>query len=1316
MSSPRPVRIELTVSASHPKLLEGLETWLRLGLISDAQVKQLGRIYLSCRLPQPEIAPLPSRPQSRKVETKVEEPVVTVSPLSRIWQSWQEELSVRWLLFLGVFLVVVSSGVLAATQWQNFPPAGQYGVLWTYTIVFWGISLWAGKRSNLKLTSQTLQLIALLLVPVNFWAIDGFGLWRHPWEWIVVAVAALSLTGITVINPSIQTNSFRLTSRASLILWLSYLHWGWNWSQVPLVAVYLGVIGTAMFLPSAALTPRASPSLPNNAPTGSLVVIYALTVLLGRAIFVINVPIVQLSLAMGICGWLLARQGKPPAVSRESVSSFSTKVWDGIGGGLLLMGWLVSVGEDIPWQATAVSGLAMGFFAQRLQYSRRRRDLAAIFIIGLQTLFLLWRLIPAAVREDVIAFLSQHVGSNVEALWGVALFPYLILWVGLTDWLYRKSNPKLARFGEGLTFGLGVMLTVISTLNPTARSLNLLLSTITLAIVTHRRPPLRVPLVYLTHIAGLLTLCSFIDGWFPTLSEPRWASLLLALMVGEWSLSIKQEAFRRQEGQTVEANPPSPVPQQSWYLSCWHIGFVLAGISYVLLAGESITYWIPFPMHPWGLLWLLTPLTLTGVASLTQRSRRIQAASWSAIALFLAQWLTLFQPQIQLIGLGVATVLMFLNSRYLRQTVAAAITIGFALSFFSAWLWQGIPGLPPLSIADWYLVGAIASLGLWLLRASLIPQSNDLATLYAQASDGWAIALSGSELGLLTLHSTQSYVELIPSSWHYLAASILICGAIWFRCWRSFTEFGVYGISWAIELAIAYTILLRNGSTLTLATANIILALVILFLTDWWFARLNGDTEEPVETRHGASGASRDALEILPLIYALIGISLRWTYFTPYTGLLTLGAALTGIGVGRRRLPWKGITYLSLAGISIAWYELVIYQMLQADGGNPADGFTILAGVAAAIAVIYRVLAWFWQSRDRFTLLNLSITEIKITAHIHWAIASLLMVLTAGMSVLTTPNLRTIGLAISWGLAIYALLQGRTRQKRQLSPSSSPSPSPSSSPSSSNLWIYAGLTEVAATGVYARLTWTQLSIFDSWRGVMACLFAIALFQLPWRRWGWNDKPWQHYAIISPLLTVCLNYQNLSPINLLAVAGFYAWVANRQSNLRWTYLSLFFVDWAIWRVFVNQQITEPLWYAALIGGSCLYIAQIDPELRRSRTRQTRHYLRLLGSSIICLTAFFFHREIGLIPGIISLIAIFAGLGLRIRAFLMVGTATFILTVFYQLVVLSFQYPFSKWVIGLIAGIIFISIAANFEQRREQILGIFQNWANQWREWE
>ncbi|MEM9274583.1 MAG: hypothetical protein AAGA80_16715 [Cyanobacteria bacterium P01_F01_bin.143] len=44
--------------------------------------------------------------------------------------------------------------------------------------------------------------------------------------------------------------------------------------------------------------------------------------------------------------------------------------------------------------------------------------------------------------------------------------------------------------------------------------------------------------------------------------------------------------------------------------------------------------------------------------------------------------------------------------------------------------------------------------------------------------------------------------------------------------------------------------------------------------------------------------------------------------------------------------------------------------------------------------------------------------------------------------------------------------------------------------------------------------------------------------------------------------------------------------------------------------------------------------------------------------------------------VSAIAIFAGLGLRVRAFLFVGTITFILTIVYQLVILVFTYSFLK----------------------------------------
>ena len=46
----RPIKIELTIQAENPQLLEGLDLWLRLGLISDAQVKRICQAHLVCSL------------------------------------------------------------------------------------------------------------------------------------------------------------------------------------------------------------------------------------------------------------------------------------------------------------------------------------------------------------------------------------------------------------------------------------------------------------------------------------------------------------------------------------------------------------------------------------------------------------------------------------------------------------------------------------------------------------------------------------------------------------------------------------------------------------------------------------------------------------------------------------------------------------------------------------------------------------------------------------------------------------------------------------------------------------------------------------------------------------------------------------------------------------------------------------------------------------------------------------------------------------------------------------------------------------------
>ncbi|HEY9710804.1 MAG TPA: hypothetical protein V6D48_21540, partial [Oculatellaceae cyanobacterium] len=518
-------------------------------------------------------------------------------------------------------------------------------------------------------------------------------------------------------------------------------------------------------------------------------------------------------------------------------------------------------------------------------------------------------------------------------------------------------------------------------------------------------------------------------------------------------------------------------------------------------------------------------------------------------------------------------------------------------------------------------------------------------------------------------------------------ASCLIIAATLYRQWQQPTNLGIYGISWAVELGVAETVRLAGGSTLELAVANIILGLVTLIASDWWLSK-----------RRRVIALS--SVEILPLLYALLGFGLRFGQFTSWTGLLTLGAALTGIDVGRRRGEWKPLIYLSLAGVSFAWYELVIYQMLQASGGSLADAFTILAGVAVAIAFIYRLLAWFWQLRSRETFLSLSVAEIKITAHIHWAIGSFLMALAASIAIETEPRLTAVGIALCLLLAPYALVQGRQNPNLK----------------AAYIWVYIGLIELAATGVYARLTLSVLSALDAWRALIACGVAYCIYELPWNRWGWPKTPWKHASLVLPVLTVLATSAVISDASLLLVAGFYAWIAKRGSNLRLTYLSVALIDWAIARWFERLHLTDVLWYATLFGLSLLYVAQFDPALKQPKQRQIRHYLRILGSGVICVVALVFHQDTGLIPGIISIIAIFAGLILRVRAFLFVGTATFLLTAFYQLVVLISRYSFVKWVVGLIVGIFFIGMAANFENRREQLTSVFLNSRNELGAWE
>lgn len=1260
------LNLEIYVKANQPELLLGLDRWLQLNLISQAQVKKLARHKLSCVLPttvEPSSLPEP------RLETEPEVVETTVKPnaFTQFWRSFRDELSIRWLLFLGIFLVVVSSGVLAASQWQNFPLFAQYLVLLVYTLGF-RIASWWTSRQQLNLTTQTLRAIATLLVPVNFWAMShlGYGNWG---QWLVI-VAAIVLTGSVWISLGDRHHRrFKL-----LLLFLSYLHLGWHPVLIPWI-IYGGIgIISGIYYRSAVVY-----------SADLLFLLAAWASLLARRLAGAIALAPNYSLAIAIFAWLLATiyfriERQEIRESNPIVNIFFSKIAQTATVILFCCTWITSILKGITassWffaQAVGISALAIHVFSQRLILYQRRRDLTAIFIIGVQALYIAKELIPVGIRERAIS-LAVAVSQTEyfpESIYGVTLFPYIMLWVAIASWLYRQRREPLAVFAEYLTLMLGLVLCCLSYPNPLWRSLNLLFSTLTLGYVTTIRQPIRIPAIYLTHLLGLITIINAIAVSLPNLARPFWGIILLVLLAIEWGVYQSPTKYRHRQA-----------IYDSLRQSCWYFGLLLAALSYTCFLSEIKSPTIAFP---WGIVWLVVPAMLTLIAYRIRsiRQRRL-ATALSCVGLVMAQVLW-GQFETRLVGLAVGVWLMYFNAFKLRYLVVTALHLGFCLGLVASLLSTFV------SDWNWLPVGAAAIFALYRLRQYLHHTANNpkfsyisqrrargilgvgieaqnfkLIEKYIIAADYWAIALIILELTILSIIYLNSIDRVYFS---YLSTTALLAIAILWRYGKHPHNLTLYTLAWLAELLIAGLLTPFNNSLL-LAIANIVLGVS----TSIYLARLSPE--------------SRLNLAYIPPLYATLGILWRILYFNAYAGLLTLGAAFTLINI-RVNSNDRLVNYLGLAGISLGIYELVIYQLQSISGGSVADGMTILALVAAAIAFIYRWTAW--QYRDREQIFNLRLSGVVAIAHLHWAISSILKIIAAGMAIEGSPRLTPISIATSLCLGAYALIQGRSTSQ------------------ANDGWVYIGIVEIVATLVYSRLIISKLSLLDPARIVFTCAIALLIYHLPWRNLGWRATPWRHTALVIPALMALVTAEDISYFNLFVTALFYLRIAFVQ-QVRWSYLSLGAINWAIVR-FSWQNNLGFVGLGATLGWSILYIAQVDAYYQSHRS--LRHLVRIIGSTIICLTAFIYDG--GIIPAAISLSLIFIGLGLRIRAFLFTGTITLIAVVVYQLVILVLTYSFLKWAIGLVTGIFAIAIAAGFENPRDRALNRLKNYNRELQDWQ
>lgn len=1286
----------------HPALLTGLEAWLQLDLLSQDQVKQFCQDYLTCAVPpvriaassdlavparqtadrtNRELAPLsttdfadaepePSQQHSQDRRTR---PLTRSSSnwMTRTLQSFMAEIGVIWLLGLGVFMVVVSSGVLAASQWRNFSAVGQYGILLAYTLAFWGVGLWTERQPALQLTTRMLQTATLLIIPVNFWMMDGLNLWQTPTGIGLNLLAALLLTAVMLkLTPRLSsTEAHRLTISNSL--GLSWLHWGWSIAGIPLVATYIGTIGTALLTYLRARRSQADPDAPADLSLTTLIIALATLLLLGRAILAAQVPLDQLGLAFGVCGWLFCWLTRPTA--REPFAN----LWTTIGAALLLLGWAITVSANPPSQALAISGLGLWLLGDRLRRQGTETQLLGLLLVGLQTYILLWRILPAAWLQSLVDTAAQLMGTDGMpiVLLGLAGFPYLWLVLSLANRL-RPQNPRLAQRAELTALVFGVLMSAISCLNPIVRSLNLTLSAITFTVILRRRTAAS-GWVYFNHGLILVALFSWINASLPDLSYLAWARIVLVGMAIEWGLSLGNLGL--------------------WRRSCWHFGLALAGLSYALLSAwfNDAAVW-----SNQNLIWLVAPALLTGLARLRQ-FHSPRAAAWLSSTGLIAELFLLNSVNGWMIALGLAIGLMAMNTLTLQQFVPALLTIGFALGFEAVGFYRYFSDFLTF---DWVLLLLAANLWLlWLSEEWLIGRDR-VSQLYGVAANAWAVAIGLFSLISLSLYSFAVYsLNSWTDSWALSAKLVISSGlialAIAYRLWSRRSANlnfygGFYGLAWAIELVAVTLIGWQTRSIEALAIVTMVFGLSSQIAGDVWVRR-SGQTYPT-------------SWQLIPLLYAGLGALLGHHLFTATTGLYTLIAALIGIGVGRRESRFKPLTLAALLLISIATYELLIYQLMQATGGAPGDGVTLLAGLAAVIAIG----VWLCQ-RWLLPYLRLSSQEMAWFAHLHWGMGS-------GLAGLALPlSLSDNGFLLWFGFAIvltgYALMHGRQPRSSELILHGSPA----------DRWTYFGILEawgVISYGLYRTIPETEQLM--AWAATIAVIVAVLMYFLPWRSWGWAKQPWQTMAMLLPGGIVLLTASEIALQSLLIVAAFYAWIAKAERRPRLSYLSLLLFDWATLRFLTSEGWLSLLWISSLMAASLLYVAQIDPYLRDVSAKEQRHWLRSLAVGLLSLTLFYQAEMeadptallIRLLSLGIAIGLVFSGLVLRVRAFLYVGTGTFILAVLRVLWLFINNYSLLLWAVGIVIGLLFIWLAATFEARRNQMNALMQYWLSELAHWE
>jgi hypothetical protein len=243
--------------------------------------------------------------------------------------------------------------------------------------------------------------------------------------------------------------------------------------------------------------------------------------------------------------------------------------------------------------------------------------------------------------------------------------------------------------------------------------------------------------------------------------------------------------------------------------------------------------------------------------------------------------------------------------------------------------------------------------------------------------------------------------------------------------------------------------------------------------------------------------------------------------------------------------------------------------------------------------------------------------------------------------------------------------------------------------------------------------------------VLLCFLDLGVSQLM-ERLGLTvyQRPTLLFSLAMPLVTLGLallqgNWDDAGVLLLFSTATFYG-VACYET--RWKglgYVAAVLYDIALWTVWarIGWRLAEhPQLYLIPAGLSAILFAEAN---RRELDRQSLNAIRTIGSAVIYFSTalpMWQFQSFGawLTLLLLSLVGIFAGIGLRVQSFLGLGLFCFVFDLLYQVGRLGMEDALAKWAIMLGLGILLILFVALNEKKR--ILLTMRELYEQVRRWE